>query len=163
MSFHNRKLANYNNSASDNIAFCHAVQTPWSIWAQHQKSAWSLKTGPLEKRVKYAVEDLRFEQNVIFADQGVMIMRTMCFLCIDFLWFFFSDGIWPLKQSISREFVDQKLSFEAWTFLIASKWRFNKVLVASVWIRNSNPDHHKFLSSFTTTVVELSKSLIMAT
>ena len=118
---------------------------------------------PLRKEGKVCWGGSLFWANVIFADQGVMIMRTMCFLCIDFLWFFFSDGIWPLKQSISREFVDQKLSFEAWTFLIASKWRFNKVLVASVWIRNSNPDHHKFLSSFTTTVVELSKSLIMAT
>ena len=162
MSFHNRKLAIQQQHIRQYCLLSHSANSLIHL-SSTSKECLITENWPLRKEGKVCCGGSSFWANVIFADQGVMIMRTMCFLSIDFLWFFFSDGIWPLKQSISREIVDQKLSFEAWTFLIAAKWRFNKVLVASVWIRNNNPDHHKFLSSFTTTVVELSKSLIMVT
>ena len=110
----------YNKSASDNIDFCHAVQTPWSIQAQPQKSAWPLKTGTLEKWVAYAVDDSSFWANVIFANWGVMIMTTMCFPCIDFLWV-----LSPMAFDVwrnSREFIDQKFTFWSITLFMAVEW-----------------------------------------
>ena len=110
----------YNKSASDNNAFVRQSKPPWSIRAQHKKSAWSFKTWTLKIRVEYAEEDSCFW----LSKWSLPIERSWgrCVSCAFQHWFpvvFVSDRIWPLKHF--REFFDLFWSIK---LFIAAKWPF---------------------------------------
>ena len=100
------------------------MQTRWSIWAQHKKSAWSFETGTFKKRVENAVEDSWFWLSKCYLSR-LIGHKLMCFLCIDFLCIL-SLTEFDLWSSLGNFLT----SFEAWSFLLWLNDRLIKVLVS---------------------------------
>ena len=114
-------------SPSDNIALCHADSLIYL--SSPSKSSWSLTTSSLEKLGTVCCGGFFVLTNVSLVDQEVM--RLMCFLCFDFLWFFtltefewfFFDCFWSLKLFIVTKWPFNK-GFSFYSFLLRS-WILN--------------------------------------
>ena len=102
------------------------MQSLWSSRAQHQKSPWSLKTGILEKRVEYAVQDASFWLSKCYlcrftgheADLFPTCALISCGFC---LWQNLTSEVTLLKRYISF-LLQQNNRLIIYWLLVSSGW-----------------------------------------